>query len=187
MGKALLEISMSLDGFITGPNVTHEQKLGEWGDRLHEWIWRDDSVRRAMAATVGAIISGRGTYDLVDGWDGSHPIRGVPLFVLTHHVPTDVPKGATPFTFVTDGAESALRQARAAAGDKNIYVLGGAYTAQQYIKARLLDEIRLHVVPILLGGGVRLFDNLGASLIEFEPTEVAETLGVVHLRLRAIR
>jgi len=187
MGVSFLELSMSLDGFIAGPNDTREQGLGEHGDRLHEWMWRDDSVMRAMAATVGAIISGRRTYDLTDGWNGSHDIPGVPLFVLTHRVPASVPKGATPFTFVTDGVESALRQARAAAGDKTIYVLGGAAVAQQYIKARLLDEIRLHVVPILLGGGIRLFDNLGAGLIELEPSEVREALGVVHLRLRTVK
>jgi len=186
MGKAYLELSMSLDGFITGPNDTHEQPLGERGDRPHEWIWRDSSTIQAKAAATGAIIAGRRTYDLVDGWGGSHPFHGVPLFVLTHRVPASVPQGATPFTFVTDGIESALRQARAAAGDKNIYVLGGAAVAQQYVKARLLDEIQLHVVPVLLGGGVRLFDNLGAGLIEFEPAEVAEALGVVHLRLRAV-
>ncbi len=187
MSKIVVFEHLSLDGFIAGPNDSREQGLGEHGDRLHEWIWRDDSVIQAMSAATGAIISGRRTYDLTDGWNGSHPFRGVPLFVLTHRVPASVLKGATPFTFVTDGVESALRQARAAAGDKAVYVLGGASIAQQYIRGRLLDEIRLHVVPILLGGGVRLFDNLGAKFVEFEFSEVREALGVVHLRLHAVK
>lgn len=138
-------------------------------------------------ATIGAIVAGRRTYDLVDGWGGSHPIHGVPVFVLTHKAPEQVPEGATPLTFVTDGIESALHQAKKAASDKTIYVMGGANIVQQYIKARLLDEIQLHLVPILLGGGIRLFEHTGGERIELESMGVVESLGVTHLRFRVIK
>ncbi len=179
MGKVIFDISMSLDGFITGPN--------DDVDRLHEWIWNgttDALMQGGTVATTGAIVSGRRTYDLVNGWGGSHPLHGVPVFVVTHEVPEQAPEGATPFTFVTDGIESAITQARAAAGDKNVYVLGGANTAQECIKARVLDELRIHLVPVLLGDGIRLFDHLGATPIELESTGVIESPDVTHLMLR---
>jgi dihydrofolate reductase len=138
MGKVVLDISMSLDGFITGPNDNHEQPLGEGGDQLHDWIWRDSSMLKnddlmqgGTTATTGAMVVGRRTYDLVDGWGGSHPLPGVPVFVLTHDVPKEIPEGKTPFTFVTDGSVSAITRAKAVAGDKNVYVIGGANIAQQ--------------------------------------------------------
>jgi len=177
-----------LDGFITGRNDSQEQPLGEGGMRLHDWTSNtsEDLMQGGTSATIAAIVSGRRTYDLVNGWGGNHPIHGVPVFVLSHGVPEpeDVPKGVTPFTFVTDGIESAITQAKSAAGDKNIYVVGGANVAQQCISAGLLDEIRLHLVPILLGDGIRLFDHIGTKQIELESTRVIESPGVTHLWFR---
>jgi dihydrofolate reductase len=122
---------------------------------------------------------------IVDRWGGSHPIHGVPVFVLSHHIPEEVPKGATPFTFVTDGIESAITQAKAAAGEKYVYVLGGANIAQQCVRAGLLDEILIHFVPVLLGEGIRLFEHIGTEQIELESTRVAESPGVTHLWFRS--
>src|SRR6266702_6914880 len=118
MGKAVLDVSMSLDGYITGPNDSREQPLGDGGTRLHEWVstTTQEMMQGGTFATTGAIVTGRRTYDLVDGWSGSHRIAGVPVFVLTHNAPATVPQGATPFTFVTDWIESALKQAKAPQG-----------------------------------------------------------------------
>lgn len=194
MGKVVLDISMSLDGFITGPNDNHEQPLGEGGDQLHNWIWRDSSMIKnedlmqgGTTATTGAMVVGRRTYDLVDGWGGSHPLPGVPVFVLTRDAPKEYPEGKTAFTFVTDGSVSTITKAKAAAGDKNVYVIGGANVAQQSIRAGLLDEIRLHLVPVLLGEGIRLFDPIGPEPIELESTRVIESPGVTHLRFRVVK
>ena len=189
MGKVTLDNSMSLDGFTAGPNDSPEQPLGDGGTRLHDWMsgTTEDMMQGGTSATIGAIVSGRRTYDLVDGWGGSHRIHGVPVFVLSHHIPEEVPKGATPFTFVTDGIESAITQAKAAAGDKNVYVLGGANTAQQCVKAGLLDEILIHLVPVLLGEGIRLFDHIGTEHIKLESTKVVESPGVTHLRFRVVK
>jgi len=167
MGKVILYISMSLDGFITGPNSNHDQPLGDGGEQLHEWMQKGTAgalMLDGLAATTGAIISGRRTYDQVDGWGGSHPFRGVPVFVLSHDVPKKVPEGESTFTFVTDGMASAIKQAKAAAGNKNVYVLGGANVAQECIKAELLDEMHIHIAHVLLGGGVRLFDNIDRQI-----------------------
>ena len=182
MGKVILDISMSLDGFISGPNDSYEQPLGERGERLHEWISKGtsgDLMQGGTAATTGAIVVGRRTYDLVDGWGGNHPLHGVPVFVVSHDIPEVIPKGATPFTFIADGVKKAIKQARAAAGVKNVYVVGGANVAQQCINAELLDEIRLHLVHVLLGGGVRLFDNMNGQT-KLEKTSVIDSSGVTH-------
>lgn len=190
MGKVILDISMSLDGFITGPNDNHEQPLGEGGERLHEWIWKgttDDLMQGGTVAATGAVVTGRRTYDLVDGWSGSHPLHGVPVFVLSHNVPQKVPLGESAFTFVTNGVESAIKQAKTAAGDKNVYVLGGANVAQQCIKSGLLDEMRIHMVHVLFGAGIRLFDHLGTEQIELESTRVIEAPDVTHLRFRVVK
>ena len=185
MSMVKLDISMSLDGFVAGPAPTLEEPLGKGGEQLHEWIvrlasWReahgqtggernaeDDLVREGREST-GAVIMGRRMFSggsgpweddpNANGWWGDDPPFRVPVFVLTHHERETVPKeGGTSYTFVTDGIESALDQARAAAGEKDILIAGGADVAQQYLKAGLLNEIQLHVAPVLLGGGVRLF------------------------------
>ena len=138
-------------------------------------------------ATSGAFVSGRRTFDIAHGWGGHHPVNGdAPIFVLTHHVPPTNSPEAKMATFVTDGIESAIRQAKAAAGNKVVAVCA-ANTAQQCLKAGLLDEIEISLVPILLGGGVRLFDRLGAKPIELERTRVIESTGVTHLRFKVIK
>src|SRR5438270_4466541 len=191
MAKLILDISMSLDGCLDGPNQTLENPLGEGGERLHEWVlplkaWREphgleggetgpdsDLVEEGLRR-VGATIMGRRMYSggegpwaedpNADGWWGDDPPFHHSVFVLTHQSREPVAKeGGTTFTFVTDGIESALEQARAAAGDKDVAVAGGADVVQQYLGAGLLDELSIHVVPVLLGGGGgRLFDNLNA-------------------------
>jgi dihydrofolate reductase len=210
VAKLKLEISMSLDGFVAGPNATLEEPLGAGGDLLHEWVvslasWRethgltggernaDDELVRESVAKNGAVLMGRRMFSSgegpweddpkADGWWGDDPPFHVPVFILTHHARETVPKeGGTTFTFVTDGIESALDQARAAAGEKDILVAGGADVAQQYLKAGLLEEILLHVAPVLLGGGVRLFEGLGPDDAKLELAEVIESPAVTHIR-----
>ena len=188
MAKLTLDISMSLDGFIAGPNQTLEEPLGKGGEQLHEWAlatqsWREahgrsggeadvdsevieESIGKAGATVMGRRMfsGGKGPWEddpKADAWWGDDPPFHHPVFILTHHAREPVTKqGGTTFTFVTDGIESALEQARAAAGDKNVAVGGGANVAQQYLKAGLLDELQIHVAPVLLGDGVRLFENL---------------------------
>jgi dihydrofolate reductase len=199
MGKVVADITMSLDGFITGPDDGPGRGLGEGGECLHNWVmgrpWRyDDEGRRfdpldidrkvlweAMGST-GAGIIGRRMFDITGGWGGNPP--GGPnasYFVLTHSVPAEWVSTKSPFTFVTDGIESALAQARAVAGDKDVGIGGGADVIQQYLAARLVDELRLHLAPVLLGAGKRLFDHLGTQTIELERTQVVESPFATHL------
>ena len=201
MGKVTLDMSMSLDGFITGPNASAEHPLGIGGERLHEWLFNGDTRSRynewfklsessrevfdESITTLGAIVVGRRWFDVIDGWGGNPPIP-VPYFVLTHQVPEKWARAGSPFTFVTDGIESPLKRAQAAAGDKDVAV-GGANVAQQCLKAGLLDEIQIDLVPVLLGDGIRLFDHLGTEHIELESTRVIQSPGVTHLRFRVIR
>jgi dihydrofolate reductase len=215
MAKLKLDISMSLDGFVAGPDPTLEDPLGKGGEQLHEWIlglasWReahgrtggernaDDDLVRDGRESTGAVIMGRRMFSggsgpweddqNANGWWGDEPPFGVPVFVLTHHDRETLPmKGGTSFTFVTDGIESALDQAREAAGDKDVLVAGGAEAAQQYLKAGLLDEIQLHIAPVLLGDGVRLFDNVGPGDARLEPTAVVESPKVTHVRYRVVK
>jgi dihydrofolate reductase len=210
MTKLTLDISMSLDGFIAGPNQTLEEPLGKGGERLHEWVtrleaWRephgleggetnaDSEVVTEALAAAGAIVMGRRMFSGGEGpweddpnpdaWWGDNPPFHVPVFVITHHERETVAKeGGTTFTFVTDGIESALEQARAVAGDKNVALGGGADVVQQYLKAGLLDELQIHVVPLLLGGGVSLFGSLGIDQAELEQTRVIASPSVTHLR-----
>jgi dihydrofolate reductase len=205
MGKLRFDISMSLDGFITGPNDGIEQGLGEGGERLHEWLyglksWRephgyeggevnaDAEVLEEGFKALGAVIIGRRMFDIAEGPWGDDPPFHMPVLVLTHRARDPLVKqGGTTFTFVTDGIESALEQARAAAGDKDVGIGGGANVAQQYLRAGLLDELQIHLVPILLGGGVRLFDQLGDARIDLETTRVIESPQVTHLKFRVLR
>lgn len=199
MGKLVADITMSLDGFITGPGDAPGHGLGERGEALHNWVmggpWRyDDEARRfapvdvdrnvlqeAMGST-GAGIIGRRMFDVTGGWGGNPP--GGPnarYFVLTHSVPREWAGRQSPFTFVTDGIDSALAQARAVAGDKDVGIGGGANVIQQYLAARLIDELRLHLAPVLLGAGKRLFDHLGDQTIELQRTRVVESPYATHL------
>lgn len=136
-----------------------------------------------LVDTGGAVVTGRRTYDITNGWDGKGPAPGLPLFIVTHEVPEFVPPQEVPYTFVTDGVESAIEQAKAAAGDKYVSLMGSA-VPQQCLRAGLLDEIQVDVVPMLLGGGVRLFDHLGTAPIKLETIRVVDAPGITHLRYR---
>jgi dihydrofolate reductase len=212
VAKVVVALTMSLDGFIAGSNDGGEQPLGDGGMRLFNWYFDGDTPVRAyqdaagrgvsvppfklsrssadvfeeLVDTGGAVVTGRRTYDIAGAWGGHGPVPGLPLFVLTHHVPEDVPHGESRYTFVTDGVESAIAQATAAAGDKYVSVMG-ASVAQQCLRAGLLDEIQIHLVPVLLGAGIRLFDHLGSDNIELETTRVVDSPGVTHLRFRVVR
>jgi dihydrofolate reductase len=208
----IFDISMSLDGFIAGPNPTLDQPLGEGGERLHDWSvrlasWRerhgleggdtgaDDEVTKESIARAGAFLMGRkmfsggaGPWDddpNADGWFGEDPPFRAQVFILTHHSREPVEQGGTTFTFVTDGIESALEQARSAAGDKDVQIAGGADVVQQYLKAGLVDEFQVHVVPVFLGDGVRLLDDLDAQQ-NLELTRVVDSPAVTHLRYRVV-
>jgi dihydrofolate reductase len=156
-------------------------------EALHKWIWGNRTDGVPGDGATGAIVVGRRTYDIVNGWGGTHPFGAIPAFVVTKDAPQNVPQGETKFTFVKDGIESAVKQAKAAAGSKNIYVVGGANVAQQCIKAGLLDEMRIHIAPLLLGQGIRLFDHLGNKLIELEGTRMIESPGVTHLMFWVVK
>jgi dihydrofolate reductase len=202
MGKVVLDISMSLDGFIAGLHDGPDNPMGDNGvEKLHKWIWGDRSdgvpgdgatganreVLAELKNTTGAIVVGRRTYDIVNGWGGTHPFGAIPAFVVSKDAPKNVPQGETKFTFVTDGVESAIEQAKRAAGNQNVYVVGGANVAQQCIKAGLLDEMRIHTAHWLLGEGIRLFDHLGTESIELERTKVVDSTGVTHLMFRIVK
>ena len=212
MAKVRCEISMSLDGFVAGPNPSLEEPLGAGGDLLHEWAfaaasWRDshglkggeknadsDVIEESLRAT-GAVVMGRkmfsggeGSWEndpRADGWWGDDPPFHVSVFVLTHQARgTKVMEGGTSFEFVTDGIEAALERAKAAAGDKDVLLAGGASIVQQYLKAGLLDELQIHVAPALLGEGTSLFDRLGIEPVGLEATRVIASPSVTHLRFR---
>ncbi len=214
MTRLTFDLTMSLDGFIAGPNQTLEQPLGAGGDRLHEWmvglaafrerhglsggtVNADAEILEESISDTGAILMGRRMFSggegpwaddsNADGWWGDDPPFGKPVFVLTHHPRETVTKeNGTTYTFVTEGIEAALEQARAAAGDKDIGIVGGATLVQQYLAAGLVDEFQIHVAPLLLGGGVRLFDNSGAAPVAVEAIRVIESPGVVHLKYRVV-
>ena len=204
MGKVSMGLSMSLDGFIAGPNDGPERPLGEGGERIFAWYSGGDTeyrlpgtemvfrislqsaeLLREAHSKMGAFVTGRRTFDITNGWGGSPPL-GVPTFVVTHTVPQEWVYEGSPFTFVTDGVESAIEKAREAAGDKDVAV-GAASIVQQCVEAGLLDEIHIDLVPVLLGGGVRLFDHLGTEPIELERTRVIEAPGVTHLTFRVVK
>ncbi|WP_329000286.1 dihydrofolate reductase family protein [Kribbella sp. NBC_00709] len=192
MGNVASAMSMSLDGFVTGPNDSRKYPLGEGGEVLHEWLGpagtaADRAVLQEMVDGAGAILMGRRSYDICvgeGGWGDGGPAGDVPCFVLTHNAPTDAPKV---FTFVTDGIQSAVAQAKAVAGEKTVGV-HGATAAQQALAAGLLDEIRVHLVPVLLGDGVRLFDLLGGDKVQLVRNRVVESAtGVTHLSYGVVR
>ena len=213
MSRLRFQISMSLDGFIAGPNQSEEDPLGEGGMQLHEWVirlaaWRkphgeeggevnvSNKVLEESLENIGATVMGRNMFggegpwgeDPWDGWWGDDPPFHTPVFIVTNHAREPVSKdGGTTFTFVTDGIGSALDQAREAAGGKDVALGGGANVAQQYLKAGLIDEVQIHLVPVLLGDGARLFDNLGDAEIRLECTRAVEAPGVTHLTYRVVR
>ena len=192
MGKVVLDISMSLDGFITATNVRLGAGLGDDGDILHSWAFNSDNQRNnellKTAASLGALIAGRNTYDISIPWweaDGPTGPARIPLIVVSHTVPETIPDGGV-YTFA-GGIEPALERAREAAGNKDIAIMGGANIAQQFLKARLVDEISLHLAPVIFGSGTQLFENLGKDHIQLAPPEVIETAESTHLRFRVIK
>jgi dihydrofolate reductase len=206
-----MQLSISLDGYVAGPNQSVENPLGEGGMKLHEWAiklaaWRgmhgeeggevdaSTEVFEEAFDNIGAVVMGRNMFgggpgpwgdDPWKGWWGDEPPFHVPVFVLTHHErePLEM-QGGTTFTFVTDGIESALDKAKEAADGKDVSLGGGASAAQQYLAAGLLDEMWLHVVPILLGDGARLFDGGAGAGAELEQLRVVDAPGVTHLKYR---
>ncbi len=187
MGNVVIDMSMSLDGFIAAPNDTPEQGLGEDGMRLHNWMFDDpsvfDRVFGNLVEETGAVIMGRRSYDnSIKEWGGKGPLGDVPCFVVTHRPAA----GSDPvFTFVADGIDSALAKAREVAGEKRIGLMG-ANVDQQFLAAGLVDEIRIHLVNVLLGGGRRLFDQL-PERTELEQTELSQTDGATHLAYNVVR
>lgn len=187
MGKVVIDMSMSLDGYIAAPNDNPEQGLGEDGMRLHDWAFDDPSVFERVYGNLvdetGAVIMGRRTYDnSIPEWGHKGPLGDVPCFVVTHR-PLAPPDSV--FTVVSDGIESALAKARQAAGDKRIGLMG-ADLDRQFLAAGLVDEIRIHLVNVLLGGGRRLFDQL-PQRVELEQKRVTETDGVTHIEYSVVR
>jgi dihydrofolate reductase len=192
MTKVIFDISMSLDGFVTASNVKPEEPLGDGGQRLHDWAFGEDERNRELLAeamnSIGAVIAGRRTYDLSLPWWGADGPAGparVAVFVLTHAEPEEVPERGV-YTFVTDGIESALEEGMLVAGDKDVAVMGGSEIGQQFIRAGLIDEISIHLVPVLLCGGTRMFEHIGSEHIRLEPVGVIETPEAMHLRFRVV-
>jgi len=214
-GSATFDITVSLDGYVAAPGASLEDPLGVGGEQLHEWAfsamsWREahgleggeagadaDVVQEHLDA-IGAVIMGRKMYSggegpweddpRARGWWGDDPPFHMPVFVLTHHArePLEM-QGGTTFHFVTDGIEAALEQARAAAGEKDVHVAGGAEAIQQYLRAGLIDAFQVHQVPLLLGGGRRLFDELGSAPPQVQIARVIASPNVTHLRYRVVR
>ena len=210
MGMVRAQLAVSLDGFVAGPRQSEQEPLGVGGERLHEFMfpteaWREhhgmaggeqspsSAVLERVLAGIGAGVMGRNMFGPIRGpwegdwrgWWGDDPPYHHPVFVLTHHPrePLEM-AGGTTFTFVTDGLAAAIEQAQAAAGDQDVALHGGGSTVQQAIGAGLLDELVLHVVPVLLGDGVRLLDDLPQPPPELEQVDVVAAPGVAHLTYR---
>lgn len=203
MGKTILSITMSLDGFVAGPNDGPENPLGDGGMGLFTWFFAGDvevpiqdgrmtlKLSKESAplftegmAAAGAMICGRRMFDISNAWEGHPPIA--PCFVVTHHPAQEWVRPGSPFTFVTEGIESAVRQAQQAAGDKNV-AISSPSIAQQCLRLGLLDEISLGVAPVLLGGGVSLFDHFGGEAVQLERTFALAAPFVTHLNYRVIK
>jgi dihydrofolate reductase len=213
VSKLRTHISTSLDGYVAGPNQSEENPLGEGGEQLHDWVlelevWRkphgreggktnaSTPVMEQATANVGAEIMGRGMFgppgggpwgdDPWPGWWGDDPPFHKPVFVVTHHEREPLTLSDTTFTFVTDGIESAVERAREAAAGQDVFIGGGAAIINEYLAAGLVDELEVHVVPILLGGGERLFEGVGPDL-KLEQLRAVEAPGVAHLKYRVVK
>jgi dihydrofolate reductase len=210
MTKVTCQISISLDGFVAGPSQSMDNPIGEGGMRLHQWAFATDTwneqhgqsggerspdslVAEEVVQGIGAYIMGRNMFgpgrgawdESWRGWWGEDPPYHTPVFVLTHHEREPLPmQGGTTFHFVTDGIESALEQARAAAGDKDVSIAGGASAVRQYLAAGLLDELYLHIVPVVLGAGERLLEDVGDP--KLEPIKVVESPAATHVKYRVV-
>jgi dihydrofolate reductase len=213
MSKVRVHIAVSADGYVAGPNQSEENPLGDGGEQIHDWMlalkaWREphgreggevntsSAVLEEANDNVGAEIMGRGKFgppgggpwpdEPWEGWWGEDPPFHKPVFVVTHHEREPLTLSDTTFTFVTDGIESALERAKEAAGDQDVYVGGGASIINQYLAAGLVDEIEIHVSPLILGGGERLFDGVGPDL-KLEQLRAVEAPGVAHLKYRVVK
>ena len=203
MSQVIFNMTMSLDGYVAGPNDGHDNPLGEGGIPLFKWYESGDtdytfpgmglkakiskaSVKRLDEAikSAGALVTARKTFDIANAWGGQHP-ADVPVVVLTHHVPQEWVKDGSPFTFVTDGIESAIQKAKTLAGKKDV-IVGTATTLQQCLNAGLMDEITIDLAPVFLSKGVKLFDNLKKTP-ELEQISVVEGTGVTHIQYRVIK
>lgn len=190
MSKTIVDISMSLDGFTAGPSISLELPMGAGGEKLHEWLFSsktdiDKKIIDELIKTSGAVILGRRTYDvgIGDPWGGVTPFS-VPAFVVSGSRPEKMVDG---FSFINEGIENALKQAKLIAGNKNVWIMGGANLAGQYIKAKLIDELHIHLVSLILGAGNRLFESTGPSTIELEKIKSIESTGVSHLEYRIVK
>lgn len=213
MSKVRVHISVSLDGYVAGPNQSQEEPLGRGGESLHDWLiglraWREAAgleggeenassvVVEQTHENIGAEIMGRGKFgpatrgpwgdDPWQGWWGDRPPFHKPVFVITNHAREPLTLADTTFTFVTDGIETALAQAHEAAGDRDVLIGGGADVINQCLAAGLVDVLELHVVPILLGGGARLFEGVGSD-VKLELLRVVDAPGVAHLKYRVVK
>jgi dihydrofolate reductase len=191
----MLDISTSLDGYIS--------RADDDPGPIHDWLFAGETPNRynhafktsaestpildEMFETTGALVVGRRTYDLTDGWGGNHPFPGAPAVVVTHRAPSSVPDGTTPFTFGTHGVEDAIDRARALADGRNVVVMGGARLARQCLMAGLLDEMQIHLAPVLLGEGVHLFDRFDGHDVKLEVTRVVPAPDATHLRYRVVQ
>lgn len=206
MSKLIADITMSLDGYVAGPNDRPGQGLGEGGEVLHYWVfgrpWTyeddakgdlgggdspiDQQILDELFAASGASIVGRGMFEAAGGWGYTNPFPH-PMFVLTHRADDELLAKAPTFTFVTDGIHSALEQARAVAGEKTVGIGGGADVIRQYLAAGLVDELGIHLAPVLLGGGKRLFHDGDPGRLGLERTSVIESPYATHLRFKVIK
>lgn len=203
MGKVVFNMTVSVDGFVAGPNDSPEKGLGEGGDALFNWYFSGDTeipisdgnmvlkvspqsaeILKEAFANSGAGVWGKRTFDIAGAWGGHPP--GSPCFVVTHHVPQEWVYEGSPFTFVTDGVESAIRQAKQAAGDRDVVVCTTTIL-QQCLNLGLMDEIHIDVAPLLLGKGVRLFDNLDIKPTDLKCTRVINAPGVIHLGFQVLK
>ena len=189
MGRVIFDMSMSLDGFVTGADQTREEPLGVGGERLHDWAMSEDPAGREQLdkalGRLGAFVVGRRTYDDSLPWwgpDGPSGKARMPVIVVTHELPAESPENGV-YTFVTDGIESALEQAKAAGADKDVAIMGGPDVGNQYIAAGLVDEVGIHLVPVLFGSGTRMFADLSKH-VELELVETIDTPAATHLRYR---
>jgi dihydrofolate reductase len=185
VSATVLYMHMSLDGFIAGPNESPDNPLGDGGDRLHDWPFTDAGEPYDEFMATGAIVAGRGTFEPAGGWGGDHH-DGVPIWVFSRREP-GIDVSRWPLVTYVDDVRTAMTEAKQAAGDKNVLVHGAA-TAQLALAAGLLDEIEIHLIPVLLGQGRRLFDNLSPEQIELERTRIIEgEAGVTHMHYRVQR
>jgi dihydrofolate reductase len=203
-GKVKVDISVSLDGYVAGPDDGPEQPLGRGGEQLHEWLvgtasWRsrhgyeggstgvDADVMEEAFTGTGAIVMGRRMFDLGEPYWGEDPPFHVPVFVVTHEPREAIVRSDTTFAFVTGGPEGALERAREAAGEGDVSIAGGADVIRQLLRAGEVDQLQLHVVPVLLGGGASLFDGVGPDAAPLEQVRALVGDGVTHLLLRVVR